>query len=173
MSLRPIQFIPAAVLLETAQAVEEVTPDIVTLLDDMVETMYAEEGVGLAGNQIAVLKRVVVIDVSGSRTGSHAYQMINPEIVSLSEETAPYSEGCLSIPGVHRDVIRPVMGVFRYQDIHGEIQEIEAEGILARCLQHEIDHLNGTLFIDYLSKLKRNMIWKSFSKKAKFSENDT
>ncbi|MCH9853004.1 MAG: peptide deformylase [Alphaproteobacteria bacterium] len=165
--LYPVIYIPDSILTQTASPVTHIDDTIIALLDDMLATMYAESGIGLAANQIAVLKRLIVVDVSQTRDGSGAYQMINPEIISLSEETEPYSEGCLSIPGVNREVTRPIAGVFRYQSIDGEIQEIEADGLLARCIQHEIDHLNGILFIDHLSRLKRQMIWKSFIKKEK------
>ena len=168
--LYPIIYIPDSILAQTASLVTHIDDEIIALLDDMLETMYAESGIGLAANQIAVLKRLIVVDVSPSRDGSEAYQMINPEIISLSEESEPYSEGCLSIPGVSREVTRPIAGVFRYQSTDGEIQEIEADGLLARCIQHEIDHLNGVLFIDHLSRLKRHMIWKSFVKKEKLAE---
>ncbi len=163
----PIIYIPGVVLTQKAEPVDEITPDIVQLLNDMQETMYAEAGIGLAANQIGLLKRLIVVDVSGTRDGQSVYQMINPEIISLSDEIAGYNEGCLSIPGITKDVERPISGVFRYQLPDGEMQEIEVDGLLARCIQHEIDHLNGVLFIDHLSRLRRHMIWKSFVKKAK------
>ncbi len=167
--LYPVIYIPDPILAQTASPVTQIDDDIITLLDDMLATMYAESGIGLAANQIAVLKRLIVVDVSQTQDGSGAYKMINPEIVSLSEESEAYSEGCLSIPGVSREVNRPIAGVFRYQATNGEMQEIEADGLLARCIQHEIDHLNGILFIDHLSRLKRHMIWKSFVKKEKLA----
>ncbi len=168
--LYPIIYIPDPILAQTASPVTQIDDEIITLLDDMLATMYAESGIGLAANQIAVLKRLIVVDISQTRDGSGAYKMINPEIISLSEESESYSEGCLSIPGVSREVMRPIAGVFRYQSTDGEMQEIEADGLLARCIQHEIDHLNGILFIDHLSRLKRHMIWKSFVKKEKLAQ---
>ncbi len=164
MSLLPIRLVPDPILSQIAVSVEEITSEIIKILDDMRETMYVESGIGLAATQVGVLLRLIVIDVSRGEGESQLYQMINPEIISLSDEKEFYNEGCLSIPGVNREILRPVSGVFSYLDIKGESHELEADHLLARCIQHEIDHLNGILFIDHLSKLRRKMIMKKIIK---------
>ena len=169
MNLLPIRILPDPILKKTATPIEEITDTLIQTLDAMLSTMYAEKGIGLAANQVGILSRMIVIDTEQHNDLATAYQMINPEIVSLSDEQEPYSEGCLSIPNVSYDVVRPISGVFRYLDIKGDVHEIEADGLLARCIQHEIDHLNGILFIDHLSNLRKNMIIKSFTKQQRVS----
>lgn len=152
----------------TSAPVGSVTPEIRQLADDMLETMYDAPGIGLAAVQIGVLKRVLVLDVvKDEGADPQPMVVIDPEILWTSEETSIYHEGCLSIPDYLGDVERPAQLRVRYRDIHDKIQEIEADGLLATCLQHEIDHLNGVLFIDYLSKLKRDRVTTKFAKLAR------
>jgi len=155
MALREILIVPDPRLKKECEPVEEVNDEIKTLLNDMLETMYAAPGIGLAAPQIGVMKRVEPL------------KLINPEIIWESEETSIYQEGCLSIPEQYADVERPAEVGMRYMDENGETHEIEADGLLATCIQHEIDHLDGVLFTDYLSALKRNMILKKVQKLQK------
>ena len=166
MALLPIIHVPQDVLRQTAQPVTEVTSQTRQLLDDMAETMYDAPGIGLAANQIGSLERLIVMDC-GSDDAPELWQMINPEIIWKSEETSKLEEGCLSIPGHNAEVIRPAIVKARYLDMDGKMQEMEADGLLAACIQHEIDHLNGVLFIDHLSRLKKNMIWRRILKSAR------
>ena len=137
------------------------------LVEDMFETMYAEPGIGLAAPQVGVSKRLVVIDLAKPEEEKRPIVMINPEIIWASEEKRVYEEGCLSIPEYYEEVERPDRIKFRYRNLDGKTIESDAEGVLATCVQHEIDHLNGVLFIDYLSKLKRDRVIKKFQKAAK------
>ena len=166
MALLPIIHVPDDVLRQTAQPVRDVTASTRKLLDDMAETMYDAPGIGLAANQIGSLERLIVMDC-GSDDAPELWQMINPEIIWESDETSKLEEGCLSIPGHNAEVIRPAHVKARYLDIDGVMQEMEANGLLAACIQHEIDHLNGVLFIDHLSRLKKSMIWKRVLKSAR------
>ena len=166
MALLPIIHVPDDVLRKTAQPVQEVTATTRKLLDDMAETMYDAPGIGLAANQIGSLERLIVMDC-GSDEAPELWQMINPEIIWESEETTKLEEGCLSIPGHNAEVVRPSIVRARYIDIDGKTQEMEADGLLSACIQHEIDHLNGVLFIDHLSRLKKGMIWKRVLKSAR------
>ena len=166
MALLPIIHVPDDVLRKTAQPVQEVTAATRQLLDDMAETMYDAPGIGLAANQIGALERLIVMDC-GSDEAPELWQMIKPEIIWESEETTKLEEGCLSIPGHNAEVVRPSVVRARYIDIDGKTQEMEAEGLLSACIQHEIDHLNGVLFIDHLSRLKKGMIWKRVLKSAR------
>jgi peptide deformylase len=150
---------PDPILKQTANPVDAVDDGIRRLLDDMAETMYAADGVGLAAPQIAVLKRCIVIDTSPRQDGQKLIHLVNPEIVRL-EGTTSYTEGCLSIPGEAEDVERAAKVWVRALDYSGKPFEIEADGLLAIALQHETDHLNGTLFVDHLSSLKRELIKK-------------
>jgi peptide deformylase len=167
MALREILIVPDPRLKKECEPVTEVNDEIKTLLDDMLETMYAAPGIGLAAPQIGVMKRVVVMDVSDDKDKPEPLKLINPEIIWESEETSIYQEGCLSIPEQYADVERPAEVGMRYMDENGETHEIEADGLLATCIQHEIDHLDGVLFTDYLSALKRNMILKKVQKLQK------
>lgn len=170
MALRTIITLPDPRLRIKCAPVLAIDNEILALMDDMLETMYAAPGIGLAAAQIAVSKRVLVLDVAKREDENAAPNpmcIVNPEILWVSEELSTYQEGCLSIPDFFEDVERPARVHARYLDRNGRTQEIEADGLLATCLQHEIDHLNGILFIDHLSRLKRDRITRKFTKTAK------
>jgi peptide deformylase len=167
MALKPIICIPDNRLRLVSQPIESVDDDVRRLMDDMLETMYDAPGIGLAAIQLAIPKRVVVIDTTKPDDQSKPMCFINPEVVWASEETRVYEEGCLSIPEYYADVERPVRVRVHYLDREGRENEIEADDLLATALQHEIDHLNGVLFVDHISRLKRERIWKKFVKAAK------
>jgi len=168
MALRPILIIPDSQLRKVSEPVTDFNDEIRNLAMDMQETMYEAPGIGLAAIQIGVPKRVITIDIEKSEeTPPDLKIIINPEIIWKSEDTAIYKEGCLSIPEYFEEVERPAEVTVRYQDLDGKHQEIKADGLLATCLQHEIDHLNGVLFIDHLSRLKKSMVMKKFIKSAK------
>lgn len=170
MAIRPIITLPDPRLRLVCPPVAAVDDSIRALMDDMLETMYAAPGIGLAAIQIAVRKRVLVLDVAKRRDESASAEPIclaNPEILWASEELSSYEEGCLSIPDYYEEVVRPARVRVGYLDREGRRQEIDADGILATCLQHEIDHLNGVLFIDHLSRLKRARVLKKFNKAAR------
>lgn len=175
MSLKPIIILPDTRLRTLSAPVTNVDGGIRTLMDDMLETMYDAPGIGLAAIQVAVPKRVIVIDVAkreedadeGGVEKKNPIFLVNPEIVLASEEMSTYEEGCLSIPEYYAEVERPARVRVRYLDRAGAKQEIDADGILATCLQHEIDHLNGVLFIDHISRLKRERVVKKFAKEAR------
>ena len=172
MALRSIICLPDPRLRLISKAVEVVDGSIRELMDDMLETMYAAPGIGLAAIQIAEPLRVVVIDVAKKDDPPAPMFFVNPELLWSSEEKAPYEEGCLSIPEYYEIVERPTRVKVRYLDRMGAPQEIEAEGLLATCLQHEIDHTNGVLFVDYLSRLKRERVMKKFQKAARLRESE-
>jgi peptide deformylase len=167
MAKLPIVLAPDPVLKAKAKPVAAVDDSIRRLMDDMLETMYAAPGIGLAANQIGVLKRVLVLDVAREGDAPAPMGMANPEIVWASPEQSVYNEGCLSLPEHYADITRPAAVRVRYLDRDGKSREIEADGLLATCVQHEIDHLNGVLFVDHLSALKRNMILKKLVKLKK------
>ena len=167
MTVRPLVILPDAQLRLISEPVAAVTDEIRTLARDMIETMYDAPGVGLAAIQIGVAKRVVTIDTSKDEMARNPTVYLNPEIVWTSEEKRVYDEGCLSIPEFYGEVERPDRVRVRYMNLDGQSVEQEADGLLATCLQHEIDHLNGVLFIDHLSKLKRDRVMKKFTKAAK------
>jgi peptide deformylase len=164
MAVLDILIAPHPVLKTKAKPVEKVDARIAKLMDDMVETMYAADGIGLAAPQIGLSERVIVVDVHGKDEKPNPIRLANPEIVWASEEKVPCEEGCLSIPDLYAEVVRPKAVRVRYLDEKNESREIEAEGMLATCLQHEIDHLDGVLFVDYLSSLKRGMIMRKLQK---------
>ena len=164
--LIPIVKIPDPILRRTAKSVEGITDGLRQLLDDMAATMYDAPGIGLAAPQINVSERLIVIDCGKGDT-SKLYKMINPEIISLSDTRAILEEGCLSIPDQTAEVERPAKVSVRYLDENGNTQTLNAEGLLAACLQHEIDHLNGVLFIDHISRLKRDMILRRVMKELR------
>src|ERR1700679_1818176 len=165
MTRIPIRSIPDPVLRQKAQPVETVDKRIAQFMNDMLESMYLGHGIGLAANQVGSLERVITVDVSEERNGSRALLMANPEITwSDPEETFTYREGCLSIPDQYADVTRPKRIRLNYLDASGKKQELEAEDLFSQCIQHEIDHLNGVLFIDHISKLKRSMIERKVEK---------
>ena len=172
MALLPILTAPDPRLKKKSLPVDAVDDGVRRLMDDMLETMYAAPGIGLAAPQVGVLKRVVVLDIEREDTKTGPLFMANPEIVDASDEDASYEEGCLSVPEHYSDVVRPAKVTVRYLDRDGKTQEIAAEGLLATCLQHEIDHLDGILFIDHISALKRNMILRKLLKARKEKERD-
>ncbi|HEY8564793.1 MAG TPA: peptide deformylase [Beijerinckiaceae bacterium] len=167
MTIRPLVILPDPVLRQVSEPVGAVTDEIRQLAADMLETMYDAPGVGLAAIQIGVPKRVVTIDVSKTEGEREPIVLLNPEITWTSEELNTYEEGCLSIPEYYGEVERPARVKVRYTNLDGATVEQEADGLFATCVQHEIDHLNGTLFIDHLSKLKRDRVTKKFAKAAK------
>ncbi len=172
MAIRPLVILPDSQLRLVSAPVATITPEIRKLADDMLETMYDAPGIGLAAIQIGEPVRLVTLDVSkkseeDEETPRAPMVFVNPEVTWSSEETNVYEEGCLSIPEYYEEVERPARVKVRYMDLDGAIKEIEADGILATCLQHEIDHLNGVLFIDYLSRLKRERVTKRFAKAAR------
>lgn len=184
MSLRPIIHIPDPLLRSVSKPVEEVSDALRKLMDDMLDTMYDAPGIGLAGIQIAVPLRIITLDVAVRSSDEDEDEdsepeeaepdpmfLINPEIVSFSDELSTYEEGCLSIPDYYAEVERPARCLVKYLDRDGKQQSIEATGLLSTVIQHEVDHLDGRLFVDHISKLKRDMVIKKFTKIAK--QNDT
>ncbi len=167
MTVRTIIEIPDQLLRTISKPVKAVTPELQILMKDMLETMYAAPGVGLAAIQVGVPKRVVVIDCASEDEDANPMYFVNPEITWVSDQLVDYNEGCLSVPEHYAKVIRPAECHVKYLDFHGEKQELDASGMLAVCIQHEIDHLEGILFIDHLSKLKRQMILKKMNKNQK------
>ena len=167
MALRDILIVPDPILKQVSKPVETVDDDLRTLMDDMLETMYAAPGIGLAAIQVGVAKRVIVMDLAREGEPAAPRHFVNPEILWASEETAPYEEGCLSVPDIFDEVERPSRVKLRYLDYHGKTVEEDAEGLFAVCIQHEMDHLEGVLFIDYLSRLKREQAVKKVKKQAK------
>ena len=167
MSQRKIVIEPDPILRKKSEILEKVDDELRVLLDDMLETMYSAPGIGLAAVQVGILKRVIVIDVSKDKEKKDPFFFINPEIISKSKNTSTYEEGCLSLPGYFAEIERPAECHVKYIDYYGKKKEIKATGLLSTCIQHEIDHLNGVLFIDYLSKLKRDMIVKKLIKQKK------
>jgi peptide deformylase len=172
MALRDIIILPDKRLRSVSKPVTEISDEIRTLVADMFETMYKAPGIGLAAIQVGVPARVIVMDLSKREAEAEPRVFINPEITWVSEEKSPYEEGCLSIPDIHEDVERPSRVKVRYLDLDGKPQEADAEGLFATCIQHEVDHLNGVLFIDHISKLKRERIIKKFTKAAKRGEKE-
>lgn len=184
MSILPLIHIPDPVLRRTSSPVERVDDQLRAFVDNMLETMYDAPGIGLAAVQVGEPLRVFTVDcekrAEDEEEGDGAPQrgetaeaernpivFINPEIVSFGKERTVYEEGCLSIPDYYADVERPSSCIIRYTDLEGAVQELEADGLLSTCIQHEYDHLNGTLFVDHISKLKRDMVIRKFTKVAK------
>jgi peptide deformylase len=183
MTIRKILTEPNKILREKSLRIENVNKDIQQLMDDMLETLYAAPGIGLAAIQVGVAKRVIVMDISRSRNdigrdkddinknedkeSKKPMYFVNPEIIWKSEDKFTYEEGCLSLPNQFAEIDRPKQCHVKYLDYNGHPQELRADGLLATCIQHEIDHLEGILFIDYLSKLKKEMIIKKLSKQTK------
>src|SRR5215471_16885953 len=172
MALREIITLPDKRLRLKSEPVGKITAEIKKLVEDMFETMYEAPGIGLAAIQVAVPKRVITMDLAKKDEPNDPQVFINPEILWTSEERATYEEGCLSIPEFYEEVERPARVKVAFTDRDGEKRELEADGLLATCLQHEIDHLNGVLFIDHISKLKRDRVIKKFAKAAKRAEAD-
>jgi peptide deformylase len=167
MAVRPIISLPDKRLRLMSEPVARVDEDVRKLVADMFETMYEAPGVGLAAIQVGVPKRVVTIDATRGEEEKQPMTLINPEIVWSSEEKIAHEEGCLSIPEYLDEVKRPERVKVRFLDLEGRAQELEADGLLARVVQHEVDHINGVLFIDHLSKLKRDRVIKKYAKAAK------
>ena len=168
MAKRPIITLPDALLRTQSAPVERLDGELKQLIDDLLETMYEAPGIGLAAVQVGVPRRVIVMDTARDEDGPrNPIGMINPEIVSLGAATGLHEEGCLSIPEFYAEVERPAACAVRYLDREGRTHEMLAEGLLARVVQHEVDHLNGVLFIDYLSRLKRDRVVKKFLKARK------
>ena len=167
MSQRKIVIEPDPILRKKSEILEKVDDELRGLLDDMLETMYSAPGIGLAAVQVGILKRAIVIDISKDKEKKNPFFLINPEIISKSKNTSTYEEGCLSLPGYFAEIERPAECQVKYIDYFGKKKEIKATGLLSTCIQHEVDHLNGVLFIDYLSKLKRDMIVKKLVKQKK------
>ena len=167
MAVRDILILPDKRLRQVSEPVKKIDAGIRKLVDDMFETMYEAPGIGLAAIQVGTPKRVVTMDLAKKDDPKAPQVFINPEVVWSSEDKATYEEGCLSIPEFYDEVERPAQVKVKYLDLEGALHEIEANGLLATCLQHEIDHLNGVLFIDHLSKLKRDRVLKKFTKAAK------
>jgi peptide deformylase len=167
MTIKPLVILPDSQLRLVSKPVETITDEIRRLADDMLDTMYDAPGVGLAAIQVGAPLRMVTMDVSKSETERAPMVLINPEVTWTSEEKRTYEEGCLSIPEYYEEVERPDRIRFRYMNLQGETVEQEADGLMATCVQHEIDHLNGILFIDYLSKLKRDRVITKFKKAAR------
>ena len=157
MSKKSIIIEPDPILRKKSDNVEKIDNELRKLLDDMLETMYAAPGIGLAGVQVGVLKRLIVIDITKEDQKKNPLFLINPKITFKSENTSIYEEGCLSLPGHYAEIERPAECHLKYLDYYGKEKNLKADGLLATCIQHEIDHLNGILFIDYLSLLKRKM----------------
>ena len=170
MAIMPIVLIPDPVLRQVAAPVAAVDDSIRQLMDDMLETMYDAPGIGLAAPQIGISKRVIVMDCSDDDDKPKPIKMANPEIISLSDEKSTMEEGCLSIPDQRGEVTRPSAVTLRYLDENNTSQELSCDGLLAVCIQHEIDHLNGVMFIDYLSRLKRDMIIRKMTKEARLTK---
>jgi len=165
--LRKILTEPDPILRKKCEPLEKVDTETKKLMDDMLETMYAAPGIGLAAIQVGILKRLVVIDISKGEEEKKPVFLINPQIIHRSEKTSIYEEGCLSLPGQFAEIERPAECTLKYIDYNGKEKELKADGLLATCVQHEVDHLNGILFIDYLSKLKKDMIIKKLVKQKK------
>ena len=170
MAVCDILIIPDKRLRLKSEPVKAVDKTLRALIDDMFETMYAAPGIGLAAIQIGAARRVVTIDLAKKDEPKQPQVFINPEVTWVSDEKATYEEGCLSIPEYYEEVERPKAVKVKYLDLDLKPQEMEADGLLATCLQHEIDHTNGVLFIDHISKLKRSMVMKKFKKAAKKTE---
>jgi peptide deformylase len=172
MAIRPILVLPDSKLRQVSEPVQAVDGATLKLMDEMVETMHDAPGIGLAAIQVGVPRRIIVLDLAKKDEPPQVQYFVNPEIVWSSEEKSVYEEGCLSIPEYYEDVERPAHIRARFIDRDGLAREIEAEGLMATALQHEIDHLNGVLFIDHISKLKRDRVIKKFIKQARQKESE-
>ena len=167
MSIKDIITVPDETLKKISTPIEKVSLNEKRLIADLFETMYHSQGIGLAAVQVGILKRVVVIDISGKEEGKKPLSLINPIIKKVSDETSIYEEGCLSIPDTFIEIERPKICEIEYVDMNGEIKNLRCDGLLSTCIQHEINHLDGKLIIDNLSKLKRDLIIKKISKSKK------
>lgn len=169
MAIREILTAPDPRLKQKSAPIEKVDDEIRALMDDMLETMYAAPGIGLAAIQVGVPKRVIVIDLARDGEPPQPMYFANPEIVDTSGDTSFYEEGCLSVPDLYEEVERPAKCRVRFLDYQNELREIDCEGMLATCIQHEMDHLEGVLFIDHLSRVKRSMMLKKLTKAKKLA----
>ena len=167
MAILRIVWAPDPVLKVKCTKVAEIDDDLRQLMDDMLETMYHAPGVGLAAPQVGIARRVIVVDCARANEGPRPIRMVNPELLGVSEEEAVQEEGCLSLPGHYADVTRPAEAKVRYLDETGAEHAMDVKGLLATCIQHEIDHIDGILFVDHISALKRNMILKKMVKAKK------
>ncbi|MGF7008709.1 peptide deformylase [Aminobacter sp. BE322] len=167
MTIKPLIILPDPLLREVSKPVERIDDAMRQFARDMLDTMYDAPGIGLAAIQVGEPLRMLVIDLAKEGEEPAPRVVINPEVLARSDERSVYEEGCLSIPDYYAEVERPATVRVKYLDEHGKEQEVEADGLLATCLQHEIDHLDGVLFIDYISKLKRDMVMRKFKKLAK------
>ena len=167
MTIRKILTEPDPFLRQKSESVENVDDSIRKIMDDMLETMYKAPGIGLAAIQIGIPKRIIVLDISKDPEKKEPMYFVNPEKIYVSKDQITYEEGCLSVPGQFAEIDRPDKCHIKYLDYNGESKELKADGLLATCIQHEMDHLEGILFIDYLSKLKRSVIAKKLSKQKK------
>jgi peptide deformylase len=167
MTIKPLIILPDPLLRQVSAPIERVDSELEQFIDDMLETMYEAPGIGLAAIQVGVPRRLLVIDLSKEEEGRQPLVFINPEILTSSDERSVYEEGCLSIPDYYAEVERPASITVKSIGRDGKEQLTEADGLLATCLQHEIDHLNGVLFIDHISRLKREMVIKKFTKAAR------
>ncbi len=167
MTIKKILTEPDPILRKKCESLEKVDDQVRKLMDDMLETMYKAPGIGLAAIQLGILKRIVVIDISKENEKQNPLFLINPVITKKSKNTSIYEEGCLSIPGQFAEIERPAECTLKYINYQGKNKELKADGLLATCIQHEVDHLDGILFIDYLSKLKKDMIVKKLVKQKK------
>ena len=170
MAIKTILTEPNKILRQISNPVDHVGEEEQKLMDDMLETMYAAPGIGLAAIQIGIPKRIIVMDISREKENKNPLHFVNPEIVWKADEDIIYEEGCLSVPNQFAEINRPKECHVKYLDYFGQPQLLKADGLLATCIQHEIDHLEGILFIDYLSKLKKTMIIKKLSKQKGKSE---
>ncbi|MDF1608301.1 peptide deformylase [Hoeflea sp. YIM 152468] len=167
MTIKPIIYLPDPILRQQSQPVERFDAELESFIEDMIETMYDAPGIGLAAIQVGVPRRLLVIDVAGKDETPNPQVFINPELIATGDGISVYEEGCLSIPDYYAEVERPETVSVKHLDRTGKEQLTEADGLLATCLQHEIDHLNGVLFIDHISKLKRDMVVRKFTKLAR------
>lgn len=170
MTIREILTAPDPRLRQVSAPVEVVDDSVRELMDDMLKTMYEAKGIGLAAIQVNIARRIIVMDLAGEEEEPKPLYFVNPEIVDPSEETSLYQEGCLSVPEFYEEVERPSRCRVRYLDYNGREQTLDAEGLLATCIQHEMDHLNGVLFIDRISRLKRDRIIRKLKKEQRLAE---
>ena len=164
MTIRPILTAPDPILRQISEPVSKVTDDLRALMDDMLETMYDAPGIGLAAIQIGVPKRVIVMDIAHDDEPRLPRYFVNPEITPTTQDVAVYEEGCLSVPDLYEEVERPAACTVKFLDYNGQAQTLECDELLATCIQHEMDHLDGILFFDHISRLKRNMIIRKLEK---------
>ena len=172
MTIRPVITAPDPRLKMVCKPVDKVDESVRNLMQDMLDSMYAANGIGLAAPQVGDSRRVIVVDVTRERGERRRYCLANPEIVWTSDEQFTYEEGCLSLPEHYADVTRPARARIRYLDEENQRREMEVEGLLSVCIQHEMDHLDGILFVDHVSSLKRNMIMRKLTKAKRLRETE-